>query len=219
MSATSLATLLTSIYTTSITTSNTIFISTINSQSHQLSLSFYLHHHVGHLIGHLVNLHDQHHNLSNTTSISIINYQSLVSKVLSRYLHSPGSHQSTRFLESVTHSLTDTITSRASCDAKNQYNISKEDLVAPCRWWAGLASPSPPAVMVRSSSSSSVEILFFLFAKESSCTSTFLERIFERQTWIQFKTQNKVLHQRLNQKKICFYSIQGSKHGLNVCFT
>ena len=85
-----------------------------------------------------------------------------------------------------------------------RYDISKEDLVAPCRWWAGLASPSPPAVMVRSSSSSSVEILFFLFAKECSCTPTFLERIFERQTWIQFKTQNKVLHQRLNQMKICF---------------
>ena len=84
---------------------------------------------------------------------------------------------------------------------KIQYNIAKEDLVAPCRWWAGLASPSPPAVMVRSSSSSSVEILFFLFAKESSCTSTFLERIFERQTWIQFKTKYTVLHQRLNQMK------------------
>ena len=54
-----------------------------------------------------------------TTSMSIINYQSLVSKVLRRYLHSPGSHQSTRFL--VTHctdSLTQWLTSRASCDAK-----------------------------------------------------------------------------------------------------
>ena len=47
--------------------------------------SSYIHHHisllvnlhVGHLIDHLVNLHDQHHNLSNITSISIINYQSL----------------------------------------------------------------------------------------------------------------------------------------------
>ena len=46
--------------------------------------SSYIHHHisllvnlhVGHLIDHLVNLHDQHHNISNITSISIINYQS-----------------------------------------------------------------------------------------------------------------------------------------------
>ena len=70
------------------------------------SISLLVNLHVGHLIGHLVNLHDQHHNLSNTTSISIINYQSLVSKVLSRYLHSPGSHQSTRFLEWLTQWLT-----------------------------------------------------------------------------------------------------------------
>ena len=39
------------------------------------------------------------------------------------YLHLPGSHQSTRFLESRTHSLTDTITSRASCDAKNVHVV------------------------------------------------------------------------------------------------
>ena len=61
---------------------------------------------VSHLIDHLVNLHDQHHNISNITSISIINYQSLISKVFSRYLHLPGSHQSTRFLQLLTHSLT-----------------------------------------------------------------------------------------------------------------
>ena len=73
---------------------NKFFISYIH---HHISLCVNLH--VGHLIGHLVNLHDQHHNLSSTTSISIINYKSLDSKVLSRYLHSPGSHQSTRFLE------------------------------------------------------------------------------------------------------------------------
>ena len=60
---------------------------------------------------------------------SIINYQSLVSKVLSRYLHSPGSHQSTRFLEWLTdwltHSLTNT-TSRASCDAKNAHSVIRK---------------------------------------------------------------------------------------------
>ena len=50
--------------------------------------------------------HDQHHNISNIISISIINRQSYISKVLGRYLHSPGSHQSTQFLESVTQSLT-----------------------------------------------------------------------------------------------------------------
>ena len=44
---------------------------------------------------------------SNIISMSIINCQSLISNVYSRYLHSPGSHQSTRFLESLTHSVTD----------------------------------------------------------------------------------------------------------------
>ena len=39
---------------------------------------------------------------SNTISISITNHQSYISKVFSRYLHSPGSHQSTRFLELLT---------------------------------------------------------------------------------------------------------------------
>ena len=43
--------------------------------------------------------------------MSIINRQSLIGKVYSRYLHSPGSHQSTRFLESLTHWLTDWLTS------------------------------------------------------------------------------------------------------------
>ena len=42
---------------------------------------------------------------SNIISMSIINRQSLIGKVYSRYLHSPGSHQSTRFLESVSDSL------------------------------------------------------------------------------------------------------------------
>ena len=100
-------------------TSNILSISFTNRQSHtnKFFIIVIYHHyisllvnlHVGHLIGQLVNLHDQHHNLSNTSSISIINYQSLVSKVLSRYLHSPGSHQSTRF-SSVTHWLTDSLT-------------------------------------------------------------------------------------------------------------
>ena len=62
--------------------------------------------HVGHLIGHLVNLHDQHHNLSYIISMSIINRQSLIGKVYTRYLHSPGSHQSTRLLESLSQSVT-----------------------------------------------------------------------------------------------------------------
>ena len=100
-------------------TSNILSISFTNRQSHtnKFFIIVIYHHyisllvnlHVGHLIGQLVNLHDQHHNLSNTSSISIINYQSLVSKVLSRYLHSPGSHQSTRF-SIVTHWLTDSLT-------------------------------------------------------------------------------------------------------------
>ena len=44
----------------------------------------------------------------------------LLYKVNSRYLHSPESHQSTRFLELLTDSLTDIITSRASCDIKQE---------------------------------------------------------------------------------------------------
>ena len=54
--------------------------------------------------------------LNSITSKNIINYQSLISKVFRRYLHSL---TSTLFL--VTHWLTDSltnITSRASCDAK-----------------------------------------------------------------------------------------------------
>ena len=59
---------------------------TTNLQSHtnkffisyiHYHISLLVNFHVGHLIEHLVNLHDQHHNLSNITSISIINYQSL----------------------------------------------------------------------------------------------------------------------------------------------
>ena len=64
---------------------------------HQIFIR-YLRDHVGHLIGHLVNIHDQHHNLSNIISISIMNRQCLISKVFRRYLHSPGLHQSTRLL-------------------------------------------------------------------------------------------------------------------------
>ena len=69
-----------------IITSNIISIIITNCQSHtnKFFISYIHHHislpvnlHVGHLIDHLVNLHDQHHNLSNITSISIINYQSL----------------------------------------------------------------------------------------------------------------------------------------------
>ena len=64
-----------------------------NHQSHtnQFFISYIHHHisllvnlHVGHLIDHLVNLHDQHQNLSNIISISIINRQSHFSKVLSK---------------------------------------------------------------------------------------------------------------------------------------
>merc|ERR1712020_269245 len=43
---------------------------------------------------------------SNIISMSIINRQSLISNVYSRYLHSLGSHQSTRLLESLSQSLT-----------------------------------------------------------------------------------------------------------------
>ena len=50
---------------------------------------------------------------SNIISKSI-NRQSLISKVFSRYLHLPGSHQSTRLLESVTHWLTDSLTLKMS---------------------------------------------------------------------------------------------------------
>ena len=90
-----------------------------NPNIHHHIISLLVNLHVGHLIGHLVNLHDQHHNLSSTTSISIINYKSLDSKVLSRYLHSPGSHQSTRFLELLSDSVTH-VGSIASHDAKNR---------------------------------------------------------------------------------------------------
>ena len=64
---------------------------------------------------------------SNIISMSIINRQSLIGKVFSRYLHSPGSHQSTLFLESLTDSLTDIITLRASCGAKNR--LCKNSLI------------------------------------------------------------------------------------------
>ena len=47
------------------------------SYIHHHIISLLVNPHVGHLIDHHVNLHDQHHNLSNITSISIINYQSL----------------------------------------------------------------------------------------------------------------------------------------------
>ena len=47
---------------------------------------------------------------SNIISMSIINHQSLIGKVFSRYLHSPGSHKSTRFLESLTQWLTHSLT-------------------------------------------------------------------------------------------------------------
>ena len=71
---------------THIITSNiiSIYVSKIARVTPTNSSSYIHHHisllvnlHVGHLIDHLVNLHDQHHNLSNITSISIINYQSL----------------------------------------------------------------------------------------------------------------------------------------------
>ena len=47
---------------------------------------------------------------SNIISKSIINRQSLISKIIRRYLHLPGSHQSTWFLEWLTHSLTQWLT-------------------------------------------------------------------------------------------------------------
>ena len=59
----------------------------------------------------------------------ITNRQSYIRKVLSRYLHSPGSHQSTRFLEWLNDSLTHTIT--LSIKKMNQF-ISK--LIVFVRW-------------------------------------------------------------------------------------
>ena len=56
--------------------------------------------------------------LSSSPYYGITNRQSYISKVLSRYLHSPGSHQSTRFLESVSDSVTH-VGSIASHDANN----------------------------------------------------------------------------------------------------
>ena len=69
---------------------------------------------ISHLFSHPVNIHVHHQSVtssvtlstsmtstpmttSNIISLSIINCQSLISKVLSRYLYSPGSHQSSRF--------------------------------------------------------------------------------------------------------------------------
>ena len=103
------------------------------------------HHHIGHLInphvGHIVNLHVRHHvadvmsatssaplstsmtstpiTSSNIISLSIINRQSLISKVFSRYLHSSGSHQSSRFI-TLTHLVTHP-GSIASHNAKHQH--------------------------------------------------------------------------------------------------
>ena len=96
--------------------------------------SSYIHHHisllvnlhVGHLIDHLVNLHDQHHNLSNITSISIINYQSLSVKssvgIFTHQGHISQVGSTVSLTDSLTHSLTN-ITSRASCDAKKKLNF------------------------------------------------------------------------------------------------
>merc|ERR1712218_227970 len=63
---------------------------------------------------------------SNITSMSIINRQSLIGKVYSRYLHSPGSHQSTRFLESVSDSVTHvgSIASHDANDIKDHIKIT-----------------------------------------------------------------------------------------------
>merc|ERR1719266_2776922 len=76
-----------------------------------------------HLIDHLVNLHDQHHDLSKITSISIINYQSLSVKssvgIFTHQGHISQVGSTVSLTDSLTHSLTHTITSRASCDAKN----------------------------------------------------------------------------------------------------
>ena len=65
---------------------------------------------------------------SNIISKSIINRQSLISKIFRRYLHSPGSHQSTRFLESVSDSVSNP-GSIASHDAKNHVILEKSSLV------------------------------------------------------------------------------------------
>ena len=62
--------------------------------------------------------------LSSSPYYGITNRQSYISKVLSRYLHSPGSHQLTWFLELLTHSVTH-VASIASHDAKNESSIIK----------------------------------------------------------------------------------------------
>ena len=101
-----------------------------NCQSHTNQFfNIYVHHHislhvnlhVGHLIGHLVNLHDKHHKLSNITSISIINYQSLSVKSSVGIFTLQGHISQLGSTVSLTDWLTHTITSRASCDAKNEF--------------------------------------------------------------------------------------------------
>ena len=54
--------------------------------------------------------------------IGILTHQSHISKVFSRFPHSPGSHQQSLYLypHPLTDSLTDSLTSWASCGAKNE---------------------------------------------------------------------------------------------------
>ena len=78
---------------------------------------------------HMITLCTRWRNLSSSPYYGITNRQSYIRKVLSRYLHSPGSHQSTRFLEWLNDSLTHTIT--LSMKKMNQF-ISK--LIVFVRW-------------------------------------------------------------------------------------
>ena len=79
---------------------------------------------------------------SNIISISIINRQSRISKVFSGYLHSPGSNQSTRFLESVTDWLTLLLQERlvtlerdtGKSDNKTHYNYKTDTKFSKSKW-------------------------------------------------------------------------------------
>ena len=66
--------------------------------------------------------------------MSIINRQSLIGKVYSRYLHSPGSHQSTRFLELLSDSVTH-VGSIASHDANKHRLKAPGCPLGRAEWW------------------------------------------------------------------------------------
>ena len=72
-----------------------------------LLVNLHVGHLIDHLVDHLVNLHDQHHNISNITSISIINYQSLSVKSSVGIFTYQGHISQLGSTVSLTHSLTD----------------------------------------------------------------------------------------------------------------